>query len=181
MIDQLIAIIKGKDEKARAEAWQAAASLGSHSIKPMAELMKEPDLEVVGAGQRCLWKIVHTAGRPGAENEKKAVVAELLPLLKNEGKIRHEVLWMLSELGGDESVAQIGKFLSDKDVREDARAVLQRISRESAVAALKAGLESASQDFKPAIAQALRAKGVKAQGYPSSNLIPSKQTSLKAD
>lgn len=178
-ITDLIEKIKGPDDQARTIAWQSAVSLGAAAIKPMAELLKNPDAEVSRAGQRCLWKIVHTVGRPGAEKEKKAVIAELLPLLKSETKIQHEILWMLSEIGGDESVSALGKLLSDKEVREDARAALQRLGGEGATAALKAGLVSAPQDFKPAIAQALRARGVKVEGYPSSNLVPSKTTSLK--
>ena len=179
-LNELIEKIKSRDAQARTAAWQSAASLGAAAVKPMAELLKEPDLEVARAGERCLWKIVHTAGRPGSEQEKKAVVAELLSLLISEPRIQHEVLWMLSELAGAEAVPAIDKLLSQKEVREDARAVLQRIGGKAAIDALKAGLESAPQDFKPAIAQALRAQGVKVDGYPSSHLSPSKQTSLKA-
>jgi len=36
--------------------------------------------------------------------------------------VRREVLWMLSEIGDGDAIAPMAALLTDKDVREDARA-----------------------------------------------------------
>ncbi len=86
---------------------------------------------------------------------------------------------MLSEIAGDESVQPMAGLLTDNEVREDARAALERIPGARATAALQTALAAAPADFKPALAQALRKRGVQVQGYPSANLTPSRKTTVK--
>jgi HEAT repeat protein len=147
----------------------------------LAEVMTDNDLEVARAAKRGLWKIVRHAGRPGARDEKTAVTAELIPLLGDDqpDPVRREVLWMLSEIGGSNSIKPIAALLSNKQLREDARMVLQRIPSKRAVAALKAGLKAAPQDFKLNIAQSLRQRGVEVPGLPCVKLVPAKETHVK--
>ena len=87
---------------------------------------------------------------------------------------------MLSEIGGDESVEPIARLLSDKDLREDARCSLERLPGDKAVAALKTALATAPADFKPNIAQSLRARGVTVPGLPCRKLVPTRKTGVKA-
>jgi hypothetical protein len=98
--------------------------------------------------------------------------------------LRSEVLWMLSEIGGDETVTAIREIpgiLENKVLREDARCCVERIPGEAAVAALKEALEAAPDDFKLAVAQSLRARGVPVdeKKYPCVKLVPAKQTEVK--
>lgn len=96
--------------------------------------------------------------------------------------VRREVLWMLSEIGGDEAVLAIHEIpgiLDNKEIREDARCAVQRIPGDAAVQALKEGFEAAPEDFKHALAQSLRDRGVQVDGYPSQKLVPTKQTEVK--
>ena len=177
---ELIERIKSNDEALRGRAWQNAGPVGAKAVKPLAEIMASGETEMARSAKRALWCIVRYAGRPKADNEKEAVAAELLPLLAGgNSNVRREFVWMLSEIGGDDAVPPLGALLNDKDLREDARAALQRIPGSKALRPLKLALRSGPADYRPAIAVSLRARGEKVEGYPSEKLIPSKKTGVK--
>ena len=180
-IKDLIGYIKGDDDKKRGQAWQNAHMIGVPAIKPLADVMTDKDFNVARAAKRAIWKIVRDAGRPGADGARKAAVAVLLGLCGDDRPVvvRREVIWMLSEIGGDESVDAIAKMLTNKELREDARCGLQRIPGGKSLAALKAGLAAAPADFKPNIAQALRKRGVDVPGIPCVKLKGTKPTKVK--
>jgi HEAT repeat protein len=172
-IAALVEKIKNSDETVRGPAWQSAAQFGPPAIQPLSTLLTDQDFEAARAGKRAIWSIVHHVGRPGAEPERHAAVAELLPLLKHpEPPVRREALWMLSEIGGDDAVPEVAALLADPQVHDDARAALERIPGKKSLAALQSGLKTAPEAFRPALAQALRVRGVKVPGYPSQNLVP---------
>ncbi|MFB0552212.1 MAG: HEAT repeat domain-containing protein [Phycisphaerae bacterium] len=180
-VQKLISKIRDESAEVRTEAWQSAGEVGAPAVEALAKVMTDEDLEVARAAKRALWKIVRVAGRPGAGNERRAVVGKLVELLGDEQPVpvRREVLWMLSEIGTRKSVKPIAALLSNKELREDARMVLQRIPSKGAVAALKAGLEAAPEDFKLNIAQSLRQRGVEVSGLPCVKLVPTKKTNVK--
>ncbi len=180
-VNTLIAGIRDKDDKRRGLACQNASSSGPDAIQPLSDLLADPDVEVARAAKRALWRIVRHAGRPGAGKERNGVVARLIPLLASSvHAVRRETLWMLSEIGGNEAVSPMAALLSDPALREDARITLHRISGPKVIAALNKALGSASADFKPNIAQSLRALGEKVEGWPSQSLVPCKATGVKA-
>jgi HEAT repeat protein len=180
-VDELIAKIKSQDEKVRTRAWLGAGQVGAAAVKPLAETMTDANREVALAAKRALAQIVHDAGRPGANQQEKAVMAELPLLLGDErpAAVRREVLWLISEIGGDESVDAVAALLTNTELREDARCVLQRIPGDKSLAALRAGLKSLPADFRPAVAESLRARGVPVSGYPDQKLVPTKPTGVK--
>jgi hypothetical protein len=180
-VDELIAKIKSQDEKVRTQAWLGAGRVGAAAVKPLAETMADANREVALAAKRALAQIVHDAGRPGTDEQKKTVIVELPLLLGDERPVavRREVLWLISEIGGDESVDAVAALLTNADLREDARCVLQRIPGDKSLAALRAGLESLPADFRPAVAESLRARGVPVSGYPDQKLVPIKPTGVK--
>ena len=180
-VNKLIAKIKDKSDRVRAEAWLGAGEVGAPAVRPLAAVMTDKDLEVARAAKRGLWKIVRHAGRPRARDEKRVVVAELNGLLNDDQPtpVRREVLWMLSEIGRNKSIEPIAALLSNKELREDARMVLQRIPGKRSLAALKAGLKVAPEDFKLNIAQSLRQRGVRVRGLPCVKLVPTKKTNVK--
>jgi HEAT repeat protein len=181
MVEELIAKIKRGSDETRTQAWLSASEIGAAAVKPLAELMTEKRLEVARAAKRGLWKIVRHIGRPGADNKKNAVIAELIRLLDTGQpvQVRREVLWMLSEIGGEESVNPIAALLSNTELREDARMALERIPGEKSLAALKTALKNVPEDFTPNIAQSLRQRGVKIRGIPCMKLTPTRQTQVK--
>ena len=117
--------------------------------------MSGDDRAAALTSKRELWSTVRRAGRPDAANDKSAIVAQLIALLAKDSPLnaRRELLWMLSEIGGDESVAPIAALLADIDLREDARMALQRIPGGKSLAALQRGLVAAPEDFQRNIAQ----------------------------
>jgi len=183
-VDTLIAKLKDKDDKVRAAAWQAAGKVGAAAMSALATLAKDGAMEVSRSAVRAMWAIVRYAGRPGADGERKATVDALIGILSDEGQpvqLRRDVVWMLSEIVRDEEIGVDGaaQGLANPDLREDVRAALQRVGGDKAIAALKAGLEAAPGDYKPAIAASLRACGVAVPGVPDVKLKPTKQTSVK--
>jgi HEAT repeat protein len=180
-VDELIVKLKDKNDKVRAEALLSAGGVGAPAVKSMAKVMADKDTEVMRAGKRALWKIVRHAGRPRARDVRNAVVTELISLLDDDqpASVRREVLWMLSEISGRTSVKPIAALLSDKELREDARMVLERIPGKQSIAALKNGLKAAPEDFKLNIAQSLRKRGVKVRGLACVKLVPTKKTNVK--
>jgi HEAT repeat protein len=174
-ITDLVARIKSTDDKVRGPAWQGAGPAGAPAVKPLVAVMTDPDFEISRSAKRALYKIVRHAGRPGAKKEARAVEEELIPLLQHSAvPVRREVLWMLSEIGGDDAVAPMAALLTDKEVREDARCALMRLPGRKATAALKSAFSSAPEDFKFALAESLRARGEKVNGYPSKKLVPAR-------
>jgi len=180
-VDELIAAIKSKDDKVRGPAWQSAGACGAPAVQPLAAVMTDPDFEIARSARRAMWVIVRHAGRPGAEAERKAVQAALLPLLKDQPvPVRREVLWMLSEIADADAITPMAGLLTDAELREDARCALTRVPHPQATQALDTAFKTAPEDFKSALAESLRARGVTVAGYPSQKLKPTKETSLRA-
>ncbi len=179
-VDELIANLKSADDKVRGPAWQGAAPYGAPAVQPLAATMTDDNFQVARAAKRALWKIVRHAGRPGAAAEAKAVETALLPLLgKAPSSVKREVLWMLSEIGGNAALEPMAGLLTDREVRDDARCTLQRMPGDASLATLKQAFAVAPEDFKYNLADSLRARGEKVAGYPSKKLVPTKQTTVK--
>jgi HEAT repeat protein len=180
-VDELLAGIKSDSAEKRTKSWQSAGEVGAPVVKPLAKVMTEGELEVARAAKRALWQIVRYTGRPGANEERRAVVVELIALLGDEQRVavRREALWMLSEIGSRRSIEPIAGLMKNEALREDARMALERIPNRRAVAALKAAFAEAPEDFKPNIAQSLRKRGEEVAGYPCKKLVPTKKTDLK--
>jgi len=181
VVSDLITKIRDKDHNVRAKARDNAGKVGAPAVKPLVAVITDEDFEVARAAKRALWKIVRHAGRPGADGERKAVVAELIPLLRDSQPVpvRREVMWMISEIAGDEAVAAVAAHLSDKELREDARMVLERLPGRGSLRALRRALRTVPQEFKINIAQSLRARGVRVRGFPCQKLVPTRKTDLK--
>jgi HEAT repeat protein len=171
----LVGRLKSKDDDVRGDAWQNAGPAGAAAVGPVAALWTDPDFEVARSAKRAVWNIVHYAGRPGAAKEGKAVEAALLPLVGHSATaVRRETVWMLSEIGGNDSVEPLAGLLSDREVRDDARCALERLPGNRAVKALQGALKTAPEEFRYALAESLRKRGEKVQGYPSRKLVPKK-------
>ena len=181
-LNKLLSDIQASDPHVRTEAWLAAGEAGADAVRPLAKVVDEGEMEVSRAAKRALWQIVRHVGRPGGDSrEKDAVVSELVALLSGTQPVpvRREAVRMVSEIGGDESVSAVSSLLSHSDLREDARMAIERIPGDQSLKALKNALKSAPDDFKPNVAQSLRARGVEVKGIPCRKLVPTKQTNVK--
>lgn len=176
----LLAGIRSADDKVRTRAWQGAGEVGAAAIRPLAKMVNEEEGEVARAAKRGLWQIVRFTGGPEAKG-KDRVIQRLITLLKDGQPIalRREVAWMLSEIGGDESVEPLAGLLTNQELREDAKAALQRIPGEKSLQALKSALGSVPEDFKLSVAQSLRQRGEKVTGLPCVKLKPTKKTKVQ--
>lgn len=180
-VDDLIAGLKDKNDNVRAEALGSAARAGAPAVKPLAKVIADKDIEVSRAGKRALWKIVRHVGRPGADKEKQVVIVRLRELLGDEQppSVRREVLWMLSEICGSESVNDIAALLPVEGIREDARMALERIPGSESLDALKQEMRVGADDFKLNIAQSLRKRGLRIRRLNCVKLVPTKQTKVE--
>ena len=160
---------------------QKSAATENVEVTRLASAMSSDDRDLALRSKRLLWWAVRYAGRPGGETERSAIVAELVAALATNASemARREILWMLSEIGGDESVDPIAAMLSDERVRDDARMALERIPGNRSLAALETGLAHAPEDFRTNMAQSLRKRGVSVPGYPCQKLIPCKPTRVR--
>ncbi|MCX7871755.1 MAG: hypothetical protein N2487_00555 [Verrucomicrobiae bacterium] len=178
-VSVLLTKIQNGDERIRSMALDECAGLGVDVIKPLVELAEKSGFETVRMAKRCLWKIVRYSGSPGNEDLRRRVCGRLGEVINNcSVEIKREILWMFSEIGGDESVPIIARFLRDKDLREDARCSLERIPTRNSLSVLRKAFEDASDDFKYALADSLRFRGVKVKGCPSKKLVPMRQTNV---
>jgi HEAT repeat protein len=178
-IQDLVERIRSPDEVISGAAWQSAGPYGAAAVTALAELMADKDFELARKAKRALYLVVRHAGHPAAAGERKAVERELVVVLgSGPAQVRREVVWMLSEIGGPASVRPMAALLVEPDLREDARCALTRHPAPEAVAALKAAFAKSSGDFKYALAESLRQRGVIVEGYPSRKLVPAAQTSV---
>ena len=180
-LDLLIERMQSKDDAVRAAARDKAGPLGAKAVLPLAKIAAGGELEIARAANRAIQNIVYLAGRPGAENEAKAVAAELLKLLGDSQplQLRRDVLWMIWQIAGEEAVEPVAALLANPDLNEDARMTLERLPGDKATAALKAALARAVDDAKPALAHSLRVRGVETPGVPDLRLKPTKKTSVQ--
>jgi hypothetical protein len=184
-VDNLIAKIKDKSAKVRAEGRLSAGKVGAAAIKPLAAVTTSGDsvLEVARSAKRALWQIVYGYGKIEVEEQRKSILNELQSLLTDDwpDAFRREVLWMLSEIGDDSSVQSISEVLKVRRLIDDARCALQRIPGDASLSALKAALDSVPNGYKNNIAHALRARGVQSglEKYPEENLTPPKPVVAK--
>ena len=180
-LNTLIENIQSTTDAVRAAARDDAGPVGAPAVLPLAKIAAGGDLEVARAANRAIQNIVYYAGRPGAEDEAKAVAAELLKLLGDSQplQLRRDVLWMTWQIGGEEAVEPVAALLANAELREDARMALERLPGEKATAVLQAALASAAAAEKPALAHSLRVRGVETPGVPDMRLMPTKETSVQ--
>ncbi|MBP7933707.1 MAG: hypothetical protein KA354_03570 [Phycisphaerae bacterium] len=152
------------------------------AIGELAKKLADKDFETARAGKRQLWEMVRRVGRPGNEEQCRAVAGALLRLTGKDQPVvvRRECIWMLSEIAGEECVDSVAAMLSEADLREDARMVLERLPGDKSLVALKAGLAAAPPEFQAAVAVSLRIRGVEVPGLPDEKLKPCRQTRVKA-
>ena len=182
-VQELIAGIRSEDAGTRCAAWQTAGEYGASAVIPLAAVMGRSgvDQEVARAAKNGLWTVARGAWPPGTDAADGSVVSAMMELLSDEQPVavRREALWMLSEIGGDESVEAIAGLVTNGQLREDARCALERIPGEESLDALKKAFGAAPEDFKNNLAQSLRAKGEAVDGVPCRKLTPVYKT--KAD
>lgn len=181
-LPEILSALRSNDDEQRTAALAASRELGSAAIAPIAPLLADPETETRRAAKRALEPIVHDAGKDGSLGQPaRQVEAQLLSALQaaTDDQARRDLIWFLSEVGGEPAIQALGARLQEQAVREDARCALERIPLPSAVTALKEAFPSAPEDFKFALAESLRKRNEKVDGYPSQRLVPAKSTEVQ--
>jgi hypothetical protein len=180
--DPLVARLKSAEGDTRKTALDDAARQGAGAVEAIAALLGSSDTEEIRIAKRALARIVHHAGRPGAADEAKAVEKVLLLSLARLAppQAKREVMWLLSEIAGDDAIPAIAELLRHPDLADDARMVLQRIPGKASLQALQNGYAAADPALRKAIGESLIKRGVTVPGFASDKLKPSKTTSVKA-
>ncbi len=182
-VDALLEQIKSNNADARTKAWRSAGEVGGAAIQPLVSIWTgDGELEVRRAACRAVWQIVHHAGRPGAESERKSVVSPLVAALdaQQDLQAQRDLMWMLSGIAGDEAIAPVAARLAKPELRDDARMVLQRLPGEASLQALKAAYAAADSNFRVALADSLRHRGASVPKGASQRLVPTRKTTVKA-
>jgi len=179
-LNELLQKIKDADDKVRADASEKLINLGPAAVQPLVNTMEDKNFEIARSAKRTLWKMARHSGKPGADNEREKICIQLFKALESELSVqtKRELLWMLSEIGGDEAVSQISKFFNNNYLKEDARCCVERIPSKKAISALQTAFKKADEEFKYALAESLRARGVRVEGYQSKKLIPTRKTNI---
>lgn len=179
--EELISKLSSTNEVDRLSGLESSPEFGATSVRPLGFTMDNKDFETARRAKRALLRLVRHAGRPGAREDTAAVETKLMPLIgKNllSVQTRRDLVWILSEIATARSVEPISALLTDKELKEDARGALMRLPYPEALAALKTAFASADDAFKYALADSLRARGEKVEGYASKKLVPQAQTTV---
>jgi HEAT repeat protein len=137
---ELLKKITDENVDVRFAARSLAPEVGPPAVVPLGELLVHERREVALTARAALEKLVHHAGRRGADAERQPVAVELSKLLLpgRPAAVKREVLHLIAFIGGDPAVPAVSALLDDSDphVREAARLSLERIPGKGSVAAL---------------------------------------------
>lgn len=182
-VAELIRKLKSDSNERRTQAWFECGPLGATAIPPLVALWGEADaaLEVQRAARHAVFRIVRFSSRPEARQSRKPVLMELNRLVEANGpyQIRRELLWLLSEIAGEESLPILSRLLAQDAVREEACMALERIPGKRSLRILERSLAQAPTDFRPVLAAALARRGREVSGAPSRRLVPKARTQVQ--
>lgn len=135
----------------RYPAWTNAAKQGAAVLVPLGERMDAGDRSKRQDLSRAMTEIVHNAGRPGADAERKAAVAELAKLLSPERSplVKNETLDLIGFIADAGNLPAIEPLLKDPAVREEACRAIERIPGHEATRVLEKNLDTLPPDFQP--------------------------------
>lgn len=150
----------------RYPAWTTAEKYGPSVIVPLGEKMEAADRSKSQDLKRAIERIVHQAGQPGADAERKAVAAELVKLLvpDRSAKVKNEILDLLGYIADESNLSTIEPLLADEAVRVEACRAIQRIPGRAATECLEKSLEKSQGDFTIALLGALGQRKDKSAG-----------------
>ena len=160
-VDDLLKNVQSEDSEVRVEAADKAAEAGPEALIPLAKLLDLDNEFITKDVKQAMQNIVHHAGRPEADAERKACAEALEKLLAdgNTPVVVNEACRLLQFAGTGEQVPAVAKHLKDKEVREEACAALEEIPGKEATKALVDALGQVPEDFKPRVLDAIARHG----------------------
>jgi HEAT repeat protein len=155
-VKDFLARIQSDDADTRLAALTGADKFGVPAIVPLGDATDGKDSVAAHYLIEALKNIAYRSAATG----RKAIAAELVKLLeaKRSRVLRTAVLQLLSVIGDEAVVAPIAALLGDKEIRDDARMALERISGLAALKSLTDALDKADNDFKISLLASLGEK-----------------------
>ena len=161
-VDALIAKIKDRSDKVRAEGWASAGKVGAAAVKPLAAVMTSGDVdrEVARAARQAL--VADRALRgPSRRREGMrggaARIARLCWPTPGPKRCAAKCCGCFRRSATRRACPPIAACLKSSELLEDARCALTRIPGEESLAALKEALMTVPEKYRNNIAQSLRA------------------------
>lgn len=178
-VQALIEKVKSENIEARYAARSEAPAVGAKAVVALAGLIDETAQPAAGdanvqryrrevalTARAALERLVHHAGRPGADAERQAVAAELAGVIGPGAttKTKREVLHLIAFIGADAEAPSVKRLLSDEDanVRETARLALERMEGPATTLALIEAAKGLAEEQRPDILVSLGKKGDRA-------------------
>ncbi len=148
------------DGEARFEAVHNAGELGTEAVAPLAAELNAENTLIRRAAREALEVIVHHAGRPGAEDERRAVADALAEVLAedHDTAVQREVLYVIGYCADQRHVDAIAAFLNDPELADAACFALVLNPSRASVRALVNAFAEADEDTAPIIVHALAQK-----------------------
>jgi HEAT repeat protein len=157
-LEAFLAGVRSEDANARRETFEKAGPLGAPAIAPLAELIAAGyregattrERDVAKAAATALDVIAHYASRPESGEERMAVSRELVKRLgpNTAEAVRIQALDLIGSTADDDVIPELAAMLRDPQMRERARAALERAACPAANQALLSAVPSASVDFR---------------------------------
>ena len=150
--------IKYGDAAARTQAVKHATYLGTGAIPSLGSIYASGDPGAARAACEALKRICYNAGRPGATVEANTAATHLVTLTSKEypRHVRADAMLLLGLVGTATTAALLSTFLTDMDVREDARMAIERIPGSEVDDVLRKAARVVPADYRSAIDQSLR-------------------------
>lgn len=145
--------IQSDNADTRFAAWRAAGDAPDSVIPKLGALAGGDNRGVAKAAREALTTMTHSVGKDSGNPKRPAVVKGLLGLTSPDYAIPVRVLAfrLLSNIAGEEHVADIAKTISDPELREEVVFCLERIPGKASLDALLSAYASADSEFKPRI------------------------------
>jgi len=160
-IEGLIASLSDPKPELRLESARELAKLGAKPMNRLLAIIALGEQPAATGATVAVDALVQDAAAMKAGEERSAVARALVAVAEGGTQlgIRHYALRQLSYVGGDESVAALGRMLEDPQVGEMARWALARVPGKAALQALLVALRTSPEPMQVGILNALGERG----------------------
>lgn len=159
-LKDFLADVSSAEPDRRQAAIQSADQFGAAAIPALGQIAEGTNQVASIAAWQSLRSIAWHSGRKGAASGPKEVADELVKLLdaKRGRALRGEALQLLSLTAADTHVAKIAALLDDKEVGDDARMALERLTGSAALEALTKAVEKSEGQTRLNLIHSIGAK-----------------------
>jgi HEAT repeat protein len=158
-VKELVAKFPVKNVGDEAALVEQILKLGPAGVKEVCAMVQPPGSTDDSAVRFAVSGLMRQAGRPGAEEQRTIVASGIAQSIDaaDDTEVKSFLILRLQEIGKDESVAPVAKYLSDEKLCPVACAALERIGTPAAVEAIAKALPRADDARRVPIIKSLGA------------------------